>query len=81
MDDSDETRQALRELLEELGITIVGEAAEGAEAIGLARKLTPDVVLMDLKMPGWVGSRPRRSSPAAFPIRASSCSPRSMMSR
>ena len=55
VDDSDETRQALRELLEGRGITIVGEAAEGAEGIGLARKLTPDVVLMDLKMPGMGG--------------------------
>jgi CheY-like chemotaxis protein len=54
VDDSDETRQALRELLEGRGVTIVGEAAEGAEGIGLARKLTPDVVLMDLKMPNVV---------------------------
>jgi DNA-binding NarL/FixJ family response regulator len=55
VDDSDETRQALRELLEGGGITIVGEAAEGAEGIELARKLMPDVVLMDLKMPGMDG--------------------------
>ena len=52
MDDSEETRQALRELLEARAITIVGEAAEGAEGIDLAREPMPDVVLMDLKMPG-----------------------------
>jgi DNA-binding NarL/FixJ family response regulator len=55
VDDSGDTRRALRELLEAQAITIVGEAAEGAEGIDLARKLMPDVVLMDLKMPGIDG--------------------------
>ena len=55
VDDSGETRHALRALLEEQGITIVGEAADGAAAIALARQPKPDVVLMDIKMPGING--------------------------
>ena len=34
------------------------QASDGSEAVALARELTPDVVLMDLTMPGWAGSRP-----------------------
>ena len=36
-------------------IEVVGEASDGAEAVGLARALEPDVVLMDLRMPGMDG--------------------------
>jgi DNA-binding NarL/FixJ family response regulator len=36
-------------------ITVVGEAANGSEAVGLANELRPDVVIMDLKMPGMDG--------------------------
>ena len=39
----------------EPGIEVVGEAADGAEAIDLARELDPDVVLMDVRMPGIDG--------------------------
>ena len=38
-------------LSEEAGLEIVGEAANGAEALGLIPRLRPDVVLMDLRMP------------------------------
>jgi len=34
------------------GIEVVGQASDGAEAVDLARRLGPDVVLMDLRMPG-----------------------------
>jgi DNA-binding NarL/FixJ family response regulator len=37
------------------GFTVVGEAADGAEAVALATELRPDVVLMDLRMPGTDG--------------------------
>ncbi|MDR7274800.1 response regulator transcription factor [Catenuloplanes atrovinosus] len=37
------------------GFTVLGEAADGAEAVRLARALRPDVVLMDLRMPGTDG--------------------------
>lgn len=55
VDDSGETRQALRALLEAQTITIVGEAADAANGIDLAGKLMPNVVLMDLKMQGMDG--------------------------
>ena len=48
-------RDGLRSLLEARGVEVVGEARNGNEAITLARKLGPDVVLMDVRMPGMNG--------------------------
>ena len=48
-------RQGLRELLETAGLTVIGEAADGANGVRLARELRPDVVVMDLRMPGMDG--------------------------
>ncbi len=48
-------RMDLREMLTEEGHEVVGEARDGAEAIALARELRPDVVFMDVKMPGMDG--------------------------
>ncbi|MGJ0202922.1 response regulator [Leucobacter sp. gxy201] len=48
-------REGLRLMLERQGIEVVGEAADGASAVGNARSLRPDVVLMDLRMPGVDG--------------------------
>jgi diguanylate cyclase (GGDEF)-like protein len=50
-DDSREARMALRAMLGASEIEIVGEAADGAEAVTLALQLRPDVVLMDVGMP------------------------------
>jgi len=48
-------RLDLREMLTEEGHEVVGEARDGAEAIELARSLAPDIVFMDVKMPGTDG--------------------------
>jgi response regulator NasT len=44
-------RVDLREMLENLGYLVVGEAADGKQAVDLARDLIPDLVVMDVKMP------------------------------
>jgi chemotaxis response regulator CheB len=51
-DDDDLVRTGLRLIIEsDWDLTVVGEAANGQEAISLARALRPDVVLMDVRMP------------------------------
>jgi DNA-binding NarL/FixJ family response regulator len=55
VDDHDLFRTGLRNLLEERGIQIAGEAGEGADAVRLVRELAPEVVVMDLNMPGMTG--------------------------
>lgn len=48
-------RMDLRELLEEAGHTVVGEASDGRKAVELARRHKPDLVIMDIKMPEMDG--------------------------
>jgi AmiR/NasT family two-component response regulator len=48
-------RLDLRELLEEEGYEVVGETGRGDEAIDLVRELVPDLVILDVKMPGLDG--------------------------
>ncbi len=56
VDDHDLVRQGVRALLEqEPGWTVVGEAGDGQEAIRLIRETHPDVVLMDISLPGGLG--------------------------
>lgn len=61
-------RQALRHLLEsEPDIRIVGEAGDGMAALGLAEQEQPDVVLMDISMPGIDGVAATRDLKAEIP--------------
>src|SRR5918995_6662658 len=48
-------RLELKEMLEEEGFEVVGEASDGEAAIRLAKEQTPDLVIMDIKMPGMDG--------------------------
>lgn len=56
VDDQDLVRVGLRTLLEqEPGFSVCGEAADGLEAVAVAARTRPDVVLMDIRMPGIDG--------------------------
>jgi len=56
VDDKERVRQDLRTALGLMeGLEVIGEAADGLEALHQAEKLSPDVVLMDLKMPRMDG--------------------------
>ncbi len=68
VDDHDLFRTGLRTLLEEQGIEIVGEAANGEDAVTLVEEHAPDVVLMDLEMPGMGGVDATREIAAVAPL-------------
>jgi two-component system, NarL family, invasion response regulator UvrY len=56
VDDLDLVRTGIKKMLDdEKGIEVVGEASDGEEAVRVAKKLLPDVVLMDIKMKGIGG--------------------------
>lgn len=50
-DDEPITRMDLKEFLEERGYSVLGEATDGFDAIEMCKKIKPDLVLMDIKMP------------------------------
>jgi DNA-binding NarL/FixJ family response regulator len=68
VDDHDLFRTGLRSLLEEEGVQVVGEAAGGADAVRIVRELAPDVVVMDLNMPGMTGVEATRQISAVAPL-------------
>ncbi|HSZ05130.1 MAG TPA: response regulator transcription factor [Solirubrobacteraceae bacterium] len=66
-DDHHFFREGLREMLAADGMTVVGEASDGARAVKLARELDPDVVVLDLSMPNGSGIVAVRQIAAANP--------------
>jgi NarL family two-component system response regulator LiaR len=68
VDDHRVVRQGLRDFLElQEGLEVVGEAASGEEGVKAAQELLPDVVLMDLVMPGIDGVEATRRIKAVSP--------------
>src|SRR6476659_3799813 len=68
VDDHDLFRTGLRNLLEEQGVEIIGEAADGMQAVTQVRELAPDVVVMDLNMPGMSGVEATRQVSSIAPL-------------
>jgi DNA-binding NarL/FixJ family response regulator len=68
VDDHDLFRTGLRNLLEEQRVQVVGEAADGTQAIRMVRELAPDVVVMDLNMPGMSGVEATRHVTTLAPL-------------
>jgi two-component system, NarL family, response regulator NreC len=68
VDDHPLFRQGLRALLEANdSIKVVGEASDGSEAVELTKMMTPDVVIMDISMPGYCGLEATRQIKEYFP--------------
>ena len=68
VDDHDLFRTGLRNLLEEKAVQVIGEAATGGDAVRIVRELAPDVVVMDLNMPGMGGVEATRHISTAAPL-------------
>lgn len=66
-DDHKMMRDGLRAILEKEGLQVVGEAQDGHEALALAHRLRPDVVVMDISMPGLNGIDATRRLLAEIP--------------
>lgn len=60
-DDEGVIRLGLRAMLEEQGYQVVGEAADGKRALDLTAKLHPDLIFLDIKMPGVDGLQAARA--------------------
>lgn len=61
VDDAEFMRMMLREIVQEMGLVVVGEAGDGFEAIAAWRRTRPDLVLMDITMPNLDGTEALRA--------------------
>lgn len=68
VEDDRDVREALRGLLEDTNIEVVGEAGDGSQGLEMARHWTPDVVLMDLRMPVMGGLEASRRLKEEMPL-------------
>jgi DNA-binding NarL/FixJ family response regulator len=68
VDDHDLFRAGLRNLLEDQGVQIVGECTNGTDALRAVREIAPDVVVMDLNMPGISGVEATRQISMIAPL-------------
>lgn len=74
VEDNDVFREALELLLgQRAGVEIVGSAADGVEAVELSRRLRPDVVLLDYRLPALDGVQTARAIRSACPRTAVVC--------
>jgi DNA-binding NarL/FixJ family response regulator len=67
VDDHDTFRAGLSKLLAEQGFEVVGRAADGEQALGVAARLVPDVIVMDLSLPGMSGIETTRQLASTVP--------------
>lgn len=67
VDDDDAVRAVLAEVLQEEGFEVVGRAIDGIEGVSLALSLTPDGVLLDMRMPRMGGIEAARAILAQLP--------------
>jgi CheY-like chemotaxis protein len=68
VEDDEPGRQLLEELLEADGVAVVGDVGDGSQAVELAGQLEPDVVLMDIRMPGMSGLEAARILNTSLPF-------------
>ena len=84
VDDTEVFREALREIFEDRGYTIVGEASNGAEAVEKFKELRPDITTLDITMPIMDGIEALKKiielDPAARVIMLSSSAQKSRVS-
>ncbi len=66
-DDHDLVRAVISSFLQSLGVTVVGEVSNGADAIECARQYHPDVIVMDGNMPVTNGYEATRTIKATMP--------------